>query len=83
MPGIEILSFWFGKSLVSENAWFAMKICFGMYVTVMDNASDGEVGRCVLIQGGKKHLMNHPTCQSYKLRITVNLATTRTNFLSF
>ena len=54
-----------------------------MYVTVMDNASDGEVERCVLIQGGKKHLMNHPTCQSYMLRITVNLATTRINFLSF
>ena len=54
-----------------------------MYVTVTDNASDGEVERCVLIQGGKKDLMNHPTCQSYKLRITVNLATTRINFYRF
>ena len=54
-----------------------------MYVTAMDNASDGEVERCVFIQRGKKHLMNHPTCQSYMLRVTVNLATTRINFLSF
>lgn len=34
VPGVEILCFWFCKSLLSENAWFAIKICFGMYVTV-------------------------------------------------
>lgn len=33
----------------------------------MDNASDGKVERCVFIQRGKKHFMNHPT--STKLHV--------------
>lgn len=56
----------------------------------MDNASDGKVERCVFIQRGKKHFMNHPTSTKLHvkkkiknktkgsvLRVAVILATTR------